>query len=266
MKKRQVKPSTLKKFVENSFEPTKVVKKGLKVKKTVVEIKTVLCPEDCIFCQEKCESVEQVLSHMYEQHSFFLTNPEYITDMTGLLMKLQSLVCQDRMCLWCYKDTELSSYKDIQKHMKDKSHCKYHDEDEFYEKYYYFPPVEKTVDIVDMDETHLELSDGKIIGHRSLALYYKQNIKPVDCRECVVYSKREPYIGGRYKTTTNELAIRCDQALVKKQTTQLLNIKEKKFVKQKEKEFFSTNSTKNAKPLRKGAMTIRNIQQRAPTK
>ena len=76
-------------------------------------------------------------------------------------------------------------------HMKDVCHCKMRYEEsnlEEYEDYYDYSllPNDPGAEIVRDDGIEIELANGKIIGHRILNLYYKQNIRPSDSRACVL--------------------------------------------------------------------------------
>ena len=77
---------------------------------------------------------------MTKEHSFFLPDPEYLTDLAGLLAYLNAKVKEGHMCLFCLR--QFASGTATQKHMVDKAHCRMlYDEDKDmgeYEDFYDF--------------------------------------------------------------------------------------------------------------------------------
>jgi len=149
---------------------------------------------DCLFCSHHSSTLEKNIVHMTSVHSFFLPDPEYVTDVEGLIEYLGAKVGQGHMCLWCNeKGKRFTAASDVQKHMLDKGHCKLiHDGeslieyDEWYDYSTSYPegegPVEPDaeVDLQVLDDTgfQLILPSGAKIGHRSLLRYYKQSLNP----------------------------------------------------------------------------------------
>ena len=136
---------------------------------------------DCLFCPHHSSSLEKNLSHMTVSHSFFLPDPEFISNLEGLMCYLGAKVGQGHMCLWCDdKGKRFSSVQDVQRHMLDKGHCKLLHEadslleyDEWYDYSASYPDQENPegeVDLNVLDDTGYELvlPSGTKVGHRSL--------------------------------------------------------------------------------------------------
>ena len=136
---------------------------------------------DCLFCSHHSSNLEKNLSHMTVSHSFFLPDPEFISDLEGLMCYLGAKVGQGHMCLWCDdRGKKFSSVADVQRHMLDKGHCKLlhqgHSLLEYEEWYDYstsYPEQdnpEGEVDLTVLDDTGYELvlPSGTRVGHRSL--------------------------------------------------------------------------------------------------
>jgi len=143
---------------------------------------------DCLFDSHHSSSLEKNLSYMMTNYSFFLPDPEFITDLEGLMGYLGAKVGQGHMCLWCNK--RFSSVRDVQRHMVDTGHCKLRfdteammEYDEWYDYTASYPDQENPegeVDLNVLDDSGFELvlPSGTKIGHRSLLRYYKQSLNP----------------------------------------------------------------------------------------
>jgi len=99
------------------------------------------------------------------------------------------------MCLWCNdKSKSFRSLSAVQRHMRDKRHCKMHYQGEAFLEYARFydytssypegqngdeeDEEEVSVDAIDDSGYELVLPSGARVGHRSLARYYKQSLNP----------------------------------------------------------------------------------------
>merc|ERR1719273_2049266 len=147
---------------------------------------------DCIFCSHHSANMDNNLRHLTEAHSFFIPDPEFLTDTAGLLEYLGAKVGQGHMCVWC--NDRCKSYQTVdavQKHMVDKGHCKMLHEgdalveyDEFYDYSSSYPeggdPVDNPVEVDKIDDSGytLVLPSGATVGHRSLARYFRQSLNP----------------------------------------------------------------------------------------
>jgi len=148
---------------------------------------------NCLFCLHHSSNLEKNLKHMTIEHSFFLPDPEYITDLEGLIEYLGAKIGQGHMCLWCNeKGKRFSTTADVQRHMVAKGHCKMNIEgdalleyDEWYDYTTSYPEAERDnleeeLDLVNLDDSGFELvlPSGAKVGHRSLVRYYKQSLNP----------------------------------------------------------------------------------------
>jgi len=149
---------------------------------------------DCLFCSHHSSNLDKNVIHMSTEHTFFLPDPEFVTDLEGLIEYLGAKVGQGHMCLWCNeKGKSFATLLDVQKHMVDKGHCKVlHDGealieyDEWYDYSTSYPEGEGPADPEDevnlqvLDDTgfQLVLPSGSKIGHRSLLRYYRQSLNP----------------------------------------------------------------------------------------
>ena len=85
-----------------------------------------LSPLHCLFCaQTSSSSLEDNLTHMSSEHSFFIPDAEYLVDPTGLITYLGEKVAVGNICIYCNgKGREFRTLDAVRKHMVDKSHCK----------------------------------------------------------------------------------------------------------------------------------------------
>lgn len=148
---------------------------------------------NCLFCNHHSRSLVKNLKHMTVAHSFFVPDPEYCTDIKGLLIYLGEKIFAGYMCIWCNNSGRcFQSVDAVRAHMIDKGHCKVlHEGDalaeyaEFYDYSSSYPDAEAgdpdaEVEIPELDDSdyQLVLPSGNVIGHRSLMRYYKQNLNP----------------------------------------------------------------------------------------
>lgn len=148
---------------------------------------------NCLFCNHHSRSLVRNLKHMTIAHSFFVPDPEYCTDIKGLLVYLGEKIFAGYMCIWCNNSGRcFQTVEAARAHMIDKGHCKMlHEGDalaeyaEFYDYSSSYPDAEigdpdAEVEIPELDDNdyQLVLPSGSIIGHRSLFRYYKQNLNP----------------------------------------------------------------------------------------
>ncbi|XP_034941732.1 zinc finger protein 622 [Chelonus insularis] len=147
----------------------------------------------CLFCNHQSRSMEKNLKHMTDAHSFFIPDPEYCTNVKGLLEYLGEKIFAGYVCLWCNdKGKAFQSVEATRNHMIDKGHCKMLHEGEalleyadFYDYSSSYPDAEEhdadeEIDITELDgdDYQLVLPSGNVIGHRSLMRYYKQHLNP----------------------------------------------------------------------------------------
>jgi pre-60S factor REI1 len=84
-----------------------------------------LSPAHCLFCTRVSTSLEDNLTHMSGEHSFFIPDAEYLIDITGLIAYLGEKIAVGNVCIYCNgKGREFRTLDAVRKHMVDKSHCK----------------------------------------------------------------------------------------------------------------------------------------------
>ncbi|KAL1138959.1 hypothetical protein AAG570_009021 [Ranatra chinensis] len=149
--------------------------------------------KDCLFCENHSKTLTKCVRHMTESHSFFVPDIDYLVDLRGLLLYLGEKVIRFHACLWCNSIFRcFNSTEAVQGHMKDKGHCKMLHEGEALAQYHMFynyatsyPDHESSMDVdqevtipdvIDDLDYELTLPSGATIGHRSLVVYYRQNL------------------------------------------------------------------------------------------
>ena len=155
-------------------------------------------PVQCLFCNIDSLTMDNNIEHMFKAHGLFIPNQEDLEDAEGLLSYLFNIISEFRECLYCGKTKE--TVEGIRSHMIDKGHCKIASDEEL-DQFYDFEGEsdEGTTeeDIVAEDEERVEtgktssppehdfhpdsdhelrLPSGRILGHRSLSRYYRQNL------------------------------------------------------------------------------------------
>jgi len=150
---------------------------------------------NCLFCDHHSSDLVKNLKHMSLEHSFFIPDAEFCTDVEGLLSYLAGKIFKDFICLWCNdRGKTFFSLEGAKKHMIDKCHCRMLYEGaalaeyvDFYDYSSSYPDHQEGIDIdedlgqpdaLDGDEYQLVLPSGITIGHRSLMRYYKQRLNP----------------------------------------------------------------------------------------
>ena len=154
----------------------------------------------CLFCAHNASSVEEKCEHMAKEHSFFIPDLDYVSDMEGLMKHLGMKLGVYHVCLWCSSKC-YGDLLSVQKHMLDKGHTKMKFQGETlleYADYYTYEgdtTIDEEYDIIDSDAFdstknssgleegvtgedaafELVLPSGMKVGHRSLFKYYKQS-------------------------------------------------------------------------------------------
>jgi len=180
---------------------------------TETEEKNGIALKTCLFCSRTgFYTVQASLDHMLKEHGFFIPFVEILKDLEGLLLYLGEKIGIGHVCIYCNgrgKAAYSSEYA-VQQHMRSKDHCKIRfeedEEDDEFIEFYDFPTEEiedESKEIQDTDNaevtttrtTHtkqlwrtrtatvtesgeLDIGNGKLLGHRSLQNYYKQNLRP----------------------------------------------------------------------------------------
>jgi pre-60S factor REI1 len=69
----------------------------------------------CLFCGLESEDMESNLHHMSHEHSFFIPDVEYCSDIVGFMEYLGEKVGEGMMCLWCNeKGKQFYNVKSVQ--------------------------------------------------------------------------------------------------------------------------------------------------------
>lgn len=164
----------------------------------------------CLFCSHKekadFESVDANILHMFSKHGLYVPEPKYLVNKTGLIKYLGEKIGFGNVCLCCnYQGKNLEA---VREHMKIKRHMRipYESEDEKLEisEFYDFTTSYDVNDDEDDDGEwediegeddeddddipsdgaiiqnghELILPSGRVLGHRSLQRYYRQNLPP----------------------------------------------------------------------------------------
>ena len=140
-------------------------------------------PLQCLFCNVESASMDSNLTHMSHAHSFFIPDAEYLIDMESLLSYLFAVVSVFHECLFCgsSKTTKFG----VQDHMRGKGHCKVDFEDDEHDLKQFYDFSEDVDDEGDQPKTEvapvpnedeLRLPSGKVLGHRSRARRFRQDL------------------------------------------------------------------------------------------
>lgn len=172
----------------------------------------------CLFCPDTrkatFESIEENIEHMFKKHGLYIPEINYLVDKEGLIRYLGEKIGLGNICLVCnYQGRDVPA---VREHMEAKRHMRipYESEDEKLEisDFYDFSSTYDSVsadnanqvadgadedwedvsddneDIDDFEDvfdgqivntgTELVLPSGAVVGHRSLARFYRQNLPP----------------------------------------------------------------------------------------
>ena len=172
-----------------------------------IDARPALAEGECLFCRKQFKSFKSLGQHVTKKHSFYLPDIDFLVDPRGMYDYLAYKVAKLCQCLNC--DKTFRSLEAVRGHMADKGHqlLKYDDTTGDYDDFYDFSssygdvneeiagrvdeeltPRELAIIArkmgvgkdIQVSDTGLELvlDSGVTIGHRSLARYYKQNLRP----------------------------------------------------------------------------------------
>lgn len=97
------------------------------IEKHVANAKSRLEVTDCLFCPaSNFESMQECISHMHLQHSFYIPDIDYLKDLPGLMRHLADKVSVWHVCLSCGSESRqpFPSLESVRRHMLDKGHNK----------------------------------------------------------------------------------------------------------------------------------------------
>jgi pre-60S factor REI1 len=170
--------------------------------------------EVCLFCNKKFPYFEACCTHMFKYHGFFIPEQNYLTDKEGLVKYMSEKIGVGNVCIVC--NYQGKSIEAVRAHMLAKKHCSilYESENEKLEisEFYDFSSTYQDLDgkqedgdwediddeegfVVGSDDdeeeeeelpqqvsyddgVELHLPTGVKVGHRSLARYFRQNLRP----------------------------------------------------------------------------------------
>lgn len=156
----------------------------------------------CLFCTTQSLSLDENLKHMMQSHGFFVPNVLYVNNIEAMMAYMQKKIREGMICLFCNNQgVSFNSAFAVQHHMRDKQHCFINTEDDIeeYEDFYNWEESEGENEEAKTDKlegerplalprpkyagelTHtgeLRLENGKILGTKDFARYYKQYYRP----------------------------------------------------------------------------------------
>ena len=178
-------------------------------------------PSDCLFCTTRTSTPDEAAVHMSRVHGFFIPDRDHLVDLSGLLSYLGEKIIIGNLCLYCPNGgKEFGSVDAVRRHMTDKGHCKMaydsnEDRAEVLDFYDYEVAEDEWEDVdgegeegdvegeevvsdlltkltrqsgdvsLAPDGLSLILPSGRVLGHRSLKVYYDQNFRPATARKPV---------------------------------------------------------------------------------
>eukprot|EP01104_Vermistella_antarctica_P020025 TRINITY_DN827_c1_g2_i3.p1 TRINITY_DN827_c1_g2~~TRINITY_DN827_c1_g2_i3.p1 ORF type:complete len:209 (-),score=49.33 TRINITY_DN827_c1_g2_i3:340-966(-) len=141
------------------------------------------------------------LEHMQKYYGFFIPDADYINDPEGLVKYLGEKVSVGNFCIECNKN--YSSLEAVRHHMVATNHCHVPDFDdvkvvpddevEIYDSFYDYSKLLSEKEELERkkpkwsdDGFELILYDGRVIGNREFARYYKQSFRRRETRQSVL--------------------------------------------------------------------------------
>jgi len=157
---------------------------------------------ECLFCDFKGQNFEDKMGHMTIEHTFFIPDVEYLSNLKGLITYLGEKISIGNTCIFC--ERMFHSLEAVRKHMLAKGHTKisYEDGPDLeISNFYDFSVLDDSDDdknenenengessnntnsqalTVTSEGTELILPSGAHIGHRDYKRYYNQNLRERD--------------------------------------------------------------------------------------
>jgi pre-60S factor REI1 len=172
-----------------------------------IQTGTKLEPTDCLFCADapKFASVELCIEHMASAHSFYIPDLPFITDIAAFLQFLGQKIGIGNACLNCSKS--FLSLDAVRSHMLSTSHSKLPLGAEASEELAEFYDFSGLADgsseepgralvlpgdvvpqrrVVDADTYFVHFDDGRVVGHRALVTFFKQNVLKANPNEAAL--------------------------------------------------------------------------------
>ena len=162
-----------------------------------VEVERDYTPAQCLFCNVDSPTTDNNFEHMLKVHGMFIPNQEGLEDAEGFLSYLFHIISDFHECLYCGKIKQ--TVEGIRSHMLDKGHCRIAFDEELDQFYDFESGSDDGADEAEIGEDEdfaeadkpspahehefqpdgdheLHLPSGRILGHRSLSRYYRQNL------------------------------------------------------------------------------------------
>ncbi|CRG98585.1 zinc finger protein, putative [Plasmodium relictum] len=133
-------------------------------------------PLVCFFDNRIFNSIEENIKHMNDDHTFFIPDEKYVTDLKKVILTIGKKIYEENMCIYCFKYSKC--VKSIQAHMICKSHTKIHEDFfVFIEKYYDFSKT-----YVDLLNKYIHNKEDK---EEILYLLHKKKKKEITSKQHV---------------------------------------------------------------------------------
>jgi pre-60S factor REI1 len=167
-------------------------------------------PTDCLFCSDapKFASPDLCIEHMAAAHSFYIPDLPFITDIAAFLQFLGQKIGIGNACVNCSKS--FLSLDAVRAHMLATSHSKLPlgaEASEELAEFYDFSGLAAGADaaadepgralvlpgdvvpqrrVVDADAYFVHFDDGRVVGHRTLVTFFKQNVLKANPNEAAL--------------------------------------------------------------------------------
>jgi len=135
-----------------------------------------------LFCNHVSNDLASNLLFMRKNYTFIIPALEYCNDVEGLIRYLGEKIGIGHFTIWDNK--QFGSVEACQSHMRDTQTCKmlWDENEEEYTQFYDMEGLkqkELSMSDVELHSNGFELivNNEKIIGHRDLAIYYKQGVR-----------------------------------------------------------------------------------------
>ncbi|ORX78291.1 hypothetical protein BCR32DRAFT_282442 [Anaeromyces robustus] len=194
---------------KKSFSEAKTEEEFQKVLGEKIKLSKKIEENECLFCNFKGQTFEEKMDHMTVDHSFFIPDIEYLSDLNGLIKYLGEKISIGNTCIYC--ERMFHSLEGVRKHMLDKGHTKISYEegpDLEISNFYDFSSILDDDDnenengnnnnennnedntnnqalTVTSSGTELVLPNGAHVGHRNYKRYYNQNLHERDHSNCM---------------------------------------------------------------------------------
>jgi pre-60S factor REI1 len=148
-----------------------------------------------LFCNNVSADLESNLRFMNKKYGFLIPFVDHCTNIEGLILYLGEKVGVGHYSL--YDNKQFGSVESCQQHMRDKNICKilWEDNEEEYAQFYDYESLRQRVlnmSTLELASNGYELivNNQKILGHRDLAIFYKQGLRKDPELRLVTHAQR----------------------------------------------------------------------------